>query len=69
MPDDTSQKIGMTVNEAARRLEVHRNTILIWIKTRQLRAVKLGRKWRIMPEDLQTFLDKRANIEKERPAA
>lgn len=63
MPDNTSDRIGMSVNDAARRLEVHRNTILIWIKTKELRAVKLGRKWRIMPEDLKTFLDKRANIE------
>lgn len=63
MPDNTQDRIGMSVNDAARRLEVHRNTILIWIKTNQLRAVKLGRKWRIMPEDLKTFLDKRANID------
>ena len=64
MPNDEQSKFGMTIDEVARQLGVHRNTVQLWIKKRELRAIRLGRRWRVMPADLQTFLDKRANMER-----
>lgn len=39
--------IYFTVDEAAARLRLHRNTILAWIKDGRLRAVKPGKSYMI----------------------
>ena len=62
MNNGEQSKFGMTIDEVAGQLGVHRNTVQLWIKSKELRAIKLGRRWRILPEDLKTFLDKRANM-------
>jgi excisionase family DNA binding protein len=46
-----------TVEEVASKLQVHWQTILSYIKTGKLRAVKLGRGYRIDPQDLYTFVE------------
>lgn len=56
--------LGMTVDQVALRLGVHRNTIRLYIRQKRLRAVKIGGKWRVSEEDLQTFFTKSANIPK-----
>ena len=63
MPDNGQQKLGMTIDEVARQLGVHRNSVYIWVNQKELRAIRIGRRWRILPEDLKTFLDKRANMD------
>lgn len=47
-----------TVEEIASKLQVHWQTILTYIKSGKLRAVKLGRGYRIDPEDLKDFLER-----------
>ena len=48
----------------ARQLGVDSHKVLRWIASGQLRAVNVGDgsrpRWRIMPDDLQAFLERRA---------
>ena len=42
----------LTVTEAAAQLRVSRRTLLRWLQTGRLPGVKIGRDWRIDPDDL-----------------
>ncbi len=46
----------LTPEAAADRLVVSRSTILVWLKTGQLKGRKAGRLWRIREHDLEEFL-------------
>jgi excisionase family DNA binding protein len=46
----------LTPEAAADRLAVSRTTILVWLKTGQLKGRKAGRLWRIREHDLEEFL-------------
>jgi excisionase family DNA binding protein len=47
----------LTTLEVAELLRVHQRTVQRWIKTNQLKAVKVGLKiWRIRQQDLDKFL-------------
>jgi len=46
----------LTPEQVAKRLQVQERTILDWLRSGQLRGLKLGRLWRIEPADLQAFL-------------
>lgn len=52
MPQDRYQ----TVPELAARLEVAEATVRRWIKSGQLRAIDIGKGWRIGDTDLAQFL-------------
>ena len=52
MPQDRYQ----TVQEVADRLEVAEATVRQWIKTGALRAIDIGRGWRVSDTDLSQFL-------------
>lgn len=47
----------LTVEQVANKLQVHWQTILSYIKSGKLRAVKLGRGYRIDPQDLSSFIE------------
>lgn len=55
MPQDRYQ----TVQELAERLEVAEATVRQWIKSGQLRAIDIGKGWRIADADLSRFLTSR----------
>ena len=55
MPQDRYQ----TVQEVADRLEVAEATVRQWIKTGALRAIDIGRGWRVSDTDLSQFLTAR----------
>ena len=55
MPQDRYQ----TVQELADRLEVAEATVRQWIKSGLLRAIDIGKGWRISDTDLQQFLKSR----------
>jgi len=55
MPIDQYQ----TVQELAERLEVSEATIRQWIKSGELRAIDIGKGWRIANTDLANFLKTR----------
>ena len=55
MPKDRYQ----TVQELALRLEVAEATVRRWIKSGDLRAIAIGKGWRIADTDLARFLKAR----------
>jgi excisionase family DNA binding protein len=55
MPQDRYQ----TVRELADRLEVAEATVRHWIKSGELRAIDIGKGWRIADADLARFLKAR----------
>lgn len=55
MPQDRYQ----TVQEVADRLEVAEATVRQWIKSGALRAIDIGKGWRISDTDLAQFLTSR----------
>jgi excisionase family DNA binding protein len=55
MPHDRYQ----TVKELAERLEVSEATVRQWIKAGELRAIDIGKGWRIADTDLDRFLKAR----------
>ncbi|MBU1019343.1 MAG: helix-turn-helix domain-containing protein [Patescibacteria group bacterium] len=48
----------MTPEQVAKILQVHHLTVLKFIKQKKLKAIKLGRIYRIKETDLDKFLDK-----------
>lgn len=55
MPKDRYQ----TVQELAGRLEVAEATVRQWIKSGELRAIDIGKGWRIADTDLEHFFKAR----------
>ncbi len=55
MPHDRYQN----VQELADRLEVAEATVRRWIKSGELRAIDIGKGWRIADTDLERFLKAR----------
>ncbi len=62
MPHDQYQ----TVQELAGRLEVAEATVRQWIKSGALRAIDIGKGWRISDTDLERFLSARATVPREK---
>ena len=46
----------LPIREVAEYCAVSDKTVRRWIDSKQLRAHRLGRQWRIVPEDLELFL-------------
>ena len=61
MPQDRYQ----TVQEIAERLEVAEATVRHWIKSGELRAIDIGKGWRIADTDLERFLKARETASRE----
>lgn len=55
-----SQKF-LSVKDVADLLKVGEAAVRSWIKHGDLRAVDIGREWRIAPRDLESFLQRHAN--------
>lgn len=51
----------MSVKDVADLLKVGEVAVRSWIKHGDLRAVDVGREWRIAPKDLENFLRRHAN--------
>lgn len=58
MPQDHYQ----TVKEVADRLKVAEATVRHWIKTCDLRAVDIGKGWRIADADLAQFIQRHETV-------
>ncbi|WP_084602877.1 helix-turn-helix domain-containing protein [Rubritepida flocculans] len=46
----------LTMKEVADVVQVSEATVRHWIRLRELRAIDLGREWRVIPRDLEAFL-------------
>ena len=55
----------LTVHDAADFLQVRESTVRALINEKRLRAVKIGKEWRITQADLLTFLNENANRDQE----
>lgn len=64
MPHDRYQ----SVQELSQRLDVAEATVRHWIKTGQLRAIDIGKGWRISDTDLQRFLSAHETIPRDSEA-
>jgi excisionase family DNA binding protein len=62
MPIDRYQ----TVQELAERLEVSEATVRQWIRSGELRAIDIGKGWRVANTDLDNFLKARETAPRER---
>lgn len=60
MPHDRYQ----TVQELSDRLEVAEATVRQWIKSGELRAIDIGKGWRIADADLERFLNARETAQR-----
>lgn len=45
----------LTVRETARYLKITPNTVMIWCRTGRLPAVKMGRQWRILKNEIDRW--------------
>ncbi|MAM11636.1 MAG: DNA-binding protein [Rhizobiaceae bacterium] len=54
-----------TVKEVADRLRVGEATVRGWIKVGELRAIEIGKGWRISDSDLEAFLSSHATRARE----
>lgn len=51
----------LSAEDIAEELNVKVSTVRSWIRNRKLKAVKLGRDYRIKREDYEKFLEERSN--------
>ncbi len=49
----------LTVAQVAERLQVNAETVRVWIRKGELDAVDIGNEYRISPEDLRDFIQRR----------
>ena len=49
----------LTVDEVAKEIKVHAETVRAWIRSGELVAVDIGGKYRITRNDLNAFIEKR----------
>lgn len=59
----------LTVHDAADFLRIKESTVRSLIHEKRLRAVKIGKEWRIAESDLERFLNRYANREPDSPGS
>ncbi len=57
----------LTPTDVADRLQVNERTVTQWLRKGHLRGFKIGKEWRISPNDLQAFLEASANKPMDKP--
>ncbi len=53
--------------DVANRLQVNERTVTQWLRKGHLRGFKVGKEWRVSPDDLQAFLEASANMPPDKP--
>ena len=51
----------LTAAQVAEHFQLHERTVTAWLRKGYLRGFKLGKEWRVSPEDLRSFIEKSAN--------
>ena len=54
---DSLDKDVMTIQQAADYLQLHYQTVWEMVKKRKIKAIKIGRVWRIAKRDLNAYLN------------
>ncbi len=57
----------LTPTDVANRLQVNERTVTLWLRKGHLRGFKIGKEWRISPDDLRAFLEASANMPPDKP--
>ena len=57
----------LTPTDVANLLQVNERTVTLWLRKGHLRGFKVGKEWRISPDDLQAFLEASANMPPDKP--
>ncbi len=57
----------LTPTDVAKRLLMNERTVTMWLRMGHLRGFKIGKEWRIAPDDLQAFLEASANMPMDKP--
>ncbi len=57
----------LTSVDIANRLQISERTVTQWLRKSHLRGFKVGKEWRISPDDLQAFLEASANTPPDKP--
>ncbi len=57
----------LTPTDVANRLQVNERTVTLWLRKGYLRGFKIGKEWRISPDDLQAFLEASVNVPPDKP--
>ena len=57
----------LTPTDVANSLQVNERTVTQWLRKGHLRGFKIGKEWRISPDDLQAFLEASANKPLDKP--
>lgn len=53
----------LTIHDVAEKLNVDERTIRELIRKNELRAIKVGKEWRVTEDDLDAYVDGHANFE------
>lgn len=61
-----TQRPLMTVDQIATRLNVTPHTVNRWLRDGDLAGYKVGKEWRVEPDDFERFLRERYRPEKEK---
>ena len=61
-----SEKL-LTPTDVANHLQVNERTVTLWLRKGHLRGFKVGKEWRISPDDLQAYLEASANKPMDKP--
>ncbi len=62
-----NEKKLLTPTDVASHLQVNERTVTLWLRRGHLRGFKIGKEWRISPDDLQAFLEASANMPPDKP--
>jgi excisionase family DNA binding protein len=46
-----------TLDEVADMCRVNKHTVYKWVRCKSLKALKMGRHWRVKESDLQSYID------------
>ena len=57
----------LTPTDVAKRLQMKERTLTMWLRKGHLRGFKIGKEWRVSPDDLQAFLEAAANMPLDKP--
>ena len=57
----------LTPTDVANHLQVNERTVTLWLRKGHLRGFKVGKEWRISPDDLQAYLEASANKPMDKP--
>jgi excisionase family DNA binding protein len=58
-----------SIAEVAAYLGMSQDTVAAWIKTRRLKGCRIGRFWRVRPQDLEAFVNAPPPLRPREPSA